>query len=163
MVPNKESMEMTAPGMGKLMAQKFNGTTGYSEQQGMRKDLTAEEIADKKAERSIFPELDFTQENSSLESVVSIDGVDHYKVKTMKGDDAVYNFYSTETGLLTQTESKEDMQGQEVTNVVTYSNYQEVNGVKLPFVTKIKVGPQNLVINSTTVKVNEDVTDADFN
>ena len=163
MVPNKQSMEMTAPGMGKLMAQKFNGTTGYSEQQGMRKDLTAEEIAEKKASRSIFPELDFTQENSSVESVIGIEGADHYKVKTMKGDDAVYNFYNVETGLLTQTESKEDMQGQEVTNVVTYSNYQEVNGVKLPFVTKIKVGSQNLVINSTSVKVNEEVTDADFN
>jgi zinc protease len=163
MAPNKESMEMTAPGMGKLMAQKFNGTTGYSEQQGMRKDLTAEELAEKKANRTIFPELDYTAENSTLESVVVIEGDDHYKVKTTMAGKDTYSFYNATTGLLTQTESMEDMQGQEVSNIVTFSNYQEVDGLKLPFVTKIKVGPQNLVINATSVKVNEGVTDADFN
>jgi hypothetical protein len=34
MSPNMSSMEMSIAGMGTVMKQKYNGTTGYSEQQG---------------------------------------------------------------------------------------------------------------------------------
>lgn len=84
MAPNMESMEMTAEGMGTLMKQKFDGTTGYQEQQGMRKELTAEEIAEAKGKKSIFPELYYEAGNISLESVTTIDGSDAYKVKVSK-------------------------------------------------------------------------------
>ncbi|MDG1778774.1 MAG: pitrilysin family protein, partial [Flavobacteriaceae bacterium] len=46
MVPNKSSMEMSIAGMGTIMKQKFDGTTGYAEQQGMKQPMTEEQIAD---------------------------------------------------------------------------------------------------------------------
>jgi predicted Zn-dependent peptidase len=163
MAPNKESMEMSAAGMGVLMAQKWNGTTGYKMQQGQRTELTADEIADKKASRIIFPELDLTPENTILESIVGVDGNDNYLLKVTKGEDVESRYYDVKTGLLSKVESTSEMQGQSVTNTVEYSNYQDVNGIKIAFVNTMKAGPQSIVINMTSIKMNEGVTDEDFN
>lgn len=163
MVPNKESMEMSAAGMGVLMAQKWNGTAGYKMQQGQRTELTADEIAEKKASRSIFPELEFTPENTTLESIVGVDGNDNYLLKVTKGEETESRYYDVKTGLLSKVESASEMQGQSITNTVVYSNYQDVNGVKIAFVNTIKAGPQSIVINMSSVKINEGVTDEDFN
>jgi hypothetical protein len=163
MVPNKESMEMSAAGMGVLMAQKWNGTSGYKMQQGSKMELSEDEIAEKKASRSIFPELDFTSENATLESIVGVDGYDNYLLKVTKGKETESRYYDVKTGLLSKVESTSEMQGKSITNTVVYTNYQDVNGVKLAFVNTIKAGTQNIVINMTSIKVNEDVTDADFN
>ena len=66
MVPNKESMELSAEGMGVIMKQKWNGETGYAEQQGQKREMTAEEIAKKKDEKTIFPELYYDASNLSF-------------------------------------------------------------------------------------------------
>ncbi len=163
MVPNKESMEMSAAGMGVLMSQKWNGKEGYQTQQGQRKELTEAEISEKKSSRSVFPELSYTKENTVLESIVSVEGNDNYLLKVTKNDKTESRYYDVKTGLLTKTESSSEVQGQNITNTVMYTNYKEVNGLNLPFVNTIKAGPQNLVFNMTTIKVNEGVTDADFN
>ena len=44
--PNKESMEMTAEGMGTLMKQKWDGTTGYREQQGQKMPFSEDDAVD---------------------------------------------------------------------------------------------------------------------
>ena len=36
MSPNMSSMEMSIEGMGTVMKQKYNGSEGYAEQQGMK-------------------------------------------------------------------------------------------------------------------------------
>lgn len=152
MVPNKESMEMSAGAMGVLMSQKWNGKQGYQTQQGQRKELTDAEIAEKKSSRSIFPELDYTKENAALESIVSVEGNDNYLMKVTKNDKTESRYYDVVTGLLTKTESSSEVQGKKIINTVMYSNYQEVDGLQLPFVNIIKAGPQNLVINMTTIQ-----------
>lgn len=162
MVPNMESMEMTAEGMGVLMKQKFDGTTGYQEQQGMRKDLTAEELAESKLKYSIFPELYNDPANVSLESVTSIDGHDVYKIKVSKDKKDSFRYYDSVTGLLTRMESTEEAQGQTITTVVDYGNYSTVEGLQFPFSQSIKAGPQVINLNVKSVKVNDGVTAADF-
>lgn len=163
MTPNKESMEMSAAGMGVLMTQKWNGTTGYGTQQGMRTDLTAEQIAEKKSSRTIFPELEYTTANTVLESIVDVDGNDNYLLKVTKGEETESRYYDVKTGLLSKVESTSKIQGQSITKTILFSNYQDVDGLKLAFVNTIKAGPQNLVINMTSIKINEGVTEADFN
>jgi len=163
MTPNKEFMEISAAGMGTLMSSKWNGTNGSMTAQGMKQDMTAEQIEDKKNSRSIFPELGFNTENAELVHIIDIDGNDNYKMKITKGDKVSFRFYNVETGLLTKVEKTEKAAGQEVKNITNYSNYKEVNGIKFPFTYKIANGPQNLIMNMATVKTNEGVTDADFN
>jgi len=162
MAPNKESMEVSAAGMGAVMKSKWDGTTGYQEQQGRKVPMTEEQITDKKGETSIFPELALDMSNVTLESIVAINGSDNYKVKVMKGDKVSHRFYDVETGLLTQTQSTTNAQGQELTVTTNASKYSEVNGVKFPYVQSIIAGPQVITMNLKTVKVNEGVTDEDF-
>ena len=163
MAPNKESLEMNIEGMGTIVKQKFNGETGYAEQQGMKKDLTPEEIAEKKGEHAIFPELSISPDNATLESITAIDGNDVYKVKVSNNGKDSFRYYDVTTGLLTRAESTTEAQGQTFTTVTDYSNYSEVNGVQFPHSIKIKTGPQVIALDYTSLKVNEGVTDQDFN
>jgi predicted Zn-dependent peptidase len=162
MAPNKESMEMTAEGMGVLMKQKFDGTTGYAEQQGQKKDLTADEISKKKDEKSLFPELYYDASVVTLESITTINGQDVYKVKVTKGENPSFRFYNVESGLLTQVETTVEAQGQTVTSIVKFSNYNPVNDVQMPFLQSIKAGPQAILMTIKSVKINEGITEADF-
>lgn len=162
MAPNMESMEMSAEGMGVLMKQKFDGTTGYAEQQGQRKDLTAEEVAQSKAKYSIFPELYFEASEISLESVIDIDGSEAYKLKVSKNGKDSFRYYDIKSGLLKRVEATEEAQGQSITSVSDYGNYSEVSGLQFPYSQTIKAGPQVINLNITNIKVNEGVTEADF-
>lgn len=163
MAPNKESMEMSAEGMGVLMKQKFNGESGYAEQQGMKKPLTEDEISEKKKDYSIFPELYYSLDSVKLESMTTIDGKDVYKLNVTQGDTPVSRYYDAETGLLVRVETEVEAQGQTFMSIANFSNYSPVNGVKFPYNQSIKTGPQTISMNFNNVKVNEGVTDADFN
>ena len=163
MAPNKESMEMTAQGMGVIMKQKFNGEGGYMEQQGMKKELTSEEIAEKKSSKTIFPELHYKDAQITLESIISIEDKDVYKVKVMLGDKPSHRYYSVESGLLVREESTTETQGQKITSIVDYSEYTSVNNIKVPHSISIMAGPQNISMKITSIKVNDGVSEADFN
>jgi len=162
MTPNKTSLEMSIEGMGVVMKQKFDGETGYAEQQGAKQELTAEQIAEQKAEYTIFPELHFDAANLSLESVTSIDGNDVYKVKVSQDGNDSFRYYDTTTGLLTRVESTVEAQGQSFTSTIDYGNYSPVDGLQFPYSQALKTGPQVLNFNITNVKVNDGVTEADF-
>ncbi|MBT8266403.1 MAG: insulinase family protein [Bacteroidia bacterium] len=163
MVPNKESMEMTAEGMGVLMKQKFNGEAGYMEQQGMKTPFTSEEISEKQSDKVLFPELYYDQGNVALEAMTTIDGKDVFKLKVNNGDKKSFRYYDASSKLLVRVETETEVQGQTITSVVDYDNYSPVNGVQVPYNQRVKSGPQVISMNFTNVKVNEGVTDADFN
>jgi len=162
MFPNKESIEMSIEGMGVIMKQKFNGLVGYVEQQGQRKDLTDDELKDKKSKYSIIPELHYDMSKVSLESMTTIDGSDVYKIKVSKSDSDSFRYYDAETGLLKRVEATVEVQGQSINSVVDFGNYSPVNEVLFPYSETIKNGPQVLNFNFSNIKVNEGVIDADF-
>lgn len=162
MAPNKESMEISAEGMGVLMKEKFDGTTGYKEQQGMRIELSEKELADSKAKQSLFPEVYYNASNMSLENITNIDGNDTYKVKITENGEESFRYYDAKTGLLTRVEGTVQAQGQTFSSSEDYSNYSDVNGVLFPYGQTIKNGPQVVNLNIKVVKVNDGVTDADF-
>ena len=162
MTPNMESMEISAEGMGVLMKEKFDGATGYKEQQGMRMELTEKELTDNKAKHSLFPEMYYSAANMSLENVTTIDGNDTYKVKVIENGDESFRYYDAKTGLLSRVEGTIEAQGQVISTSVDYNNYSDVNGIKFPYSQAIKNGPQVVNLNIKNVKVNDGVTAADF-
>ncbi len=162
MAPNKISVEMTIEGMGTIMKQKFDGSNGYQEQQGRKIPMSDKELNKKQSEKGLFPELYYEPSSIALESLTNIDGVDVYKIKVTKGDDVSFRFYNVETGLLAQTESTEEREGQSSTQIENVSNYKAVDGVMFPHTQKITAGPQVIILNSTAVKINEGVTEEDF-
>ena len=163
MSPNKISMEMTIEGMGTVMKQKFDGNSGYQEQQGQKIPMTEKQIDDKKAEKGLFPELYLDESMLMLESVTTIDGKDVYKIKVTQGDDVSYRYYNVDSGLLVRSEKTVEAQGQSMSSTEDISDYKAVNGVLFPHLMKITSGPQILTFNTTDIKINEGVTTEDFN
>jgi len=163
MAPNKFSMEVNVEGMGTLVKQKFNGTTGYQEQQGQRSPMSDTEIASKKAEKGIFQELYLMPSEMSLESIVTIEGNDAYKIKVTTGEDPSYKYYDVNSKLLVRTEGSKEMQGQTISTTEDISDYKAVNGVMIPHTQQVTTGPQVINLNATAIKINEEVTIEDFN
>jgi zinc protease len=164
MAPNKESLEMSIEGMGVIMKQKFNGETGYIEQQGQKMETKGEMLDIQKSKITLFPELYYNESYKlTLENLTTINGNDVYKVKIEKDSKSTFKYYNVETGLLERSENTVVVNGKEVISIVDYSKYSAVKGVKFPYYQLIKSGPQTIIFNINNVIVNEDVTDEDFN
>lgn len=161
MAPNKMSMEMSIAGMGTIMKQKFDGTTGYQEQQGMKQPMGADEIAEQASQKGLFPELHYAADEIELISLSDLDGTDVYKIK-VNGNKESFRYYDANSGLLLREEATEEAQGQTFTSLKDFTEYKEVNGVLIPFGQKITTGPQVIGINASEVLVNSGVTEEDF-
>lgn len=163
MSPNKFSMEVVAEGMGTLMKQNFDGEKGYMEQQGRKIPMDDATLSSRKANKGLFGELYMESSTIELESMMTIDGTDVYKIKLTKDDKSSLRYYDVKTGYLVRTEETSEAQGQSMTTVTDYSNYKGVGGVMIPYTQKITTGPQSFVFETTEVKLNEGVTAEDFN
>ena len=161
MAPNKSSMEMSIAGMGTIMKQKFDGTTGYAEQQGMKQPMSEEDVAEQASQKGLFPEAHYTADEIELMSLSDLDGTDVYKIK-VKGVSESFRYYDANSGLLLREEATEEAQGQSVTTITVHSDYRAVDGVMIPFGRKITAGPQVFGFNASKVVVNSGVTEADF-
>ena len=159
MTPNMSSMEMSIQGMGTVMKQKFDGSEGYAEQQGMQQPMSEDELAEKAKEKGLFPETYLDASTLTLVSLTAIDGVDVFKLKV---EEDAYRYYDAATGLLVRTEKSQEMQGQTITSIQDLSDYREVNGVLFPFVQKITAGPQVIEMATSEIVVNEGVSAEDF-
>ena len=160
MSPNMSSMEMSIAGMGTVMKQKYNGTTGYSEQQGMKAPMSENELSEKAKEKGLFPETYLDASSISLVSLITIEGADVYKLMIEKDS---FRYYDANSGLLVRTEKTKEAQGQKVTSIEDLSDYREVNGVLFPYEQKITSGPQIIGLSATEIIVNEGVSAEDFN
>ncbi len=161
MAPNKSSMEMSIAGMGTIMKQKFDGTTGYAEQQGMKQPMSEEDVAEQASQKGLFPEAHYTADEIELMSLSDLDGTDVYKIK-VKGVSESFRYYDANSGLLLREEATEEAQGQSVTTITVHSDYRAVDGVMIPYGRKITAGPQVFGFNASEVMVNSGVTEADF-
>ena len=158
--PNKSSMEMSVPGMGTLMSQKFNGEDGYIEQMGQKIPYEDDQKNAEKEKLGLFEEAYLDPSNMEIVSLSPIDGKDVYKIKVK--DDS-FRFYDAETGLLVMTEETTSAMGNEIITVTKFSDYKEVDGIKFAFKTEIVTGPQTIVIEADQVIVNEEIADDFFN
>ena len=159
MAPNMSSMEMSIEGMGTVIKQKFDGSEGYVEQQGMQQPMSEDELAEKAEEKGLFPETYLDVNTLTLVSLTAVDGVDVYKVKVKEDS---YRYYDAATGLLVRIEKSEEAQGQKMTSVQDLSDYREVNGVLFPYSQKITTGPQIIGLAASEIVVNDGVSAEDF-
>lgn len=162
MAPNKESMEMSIPGMGTIMKQKFDGVSGFSEQQGMKSPLSEEEIAEKQEAKGLFPETYLEATQLELVSLNTVDGVDVYKIK-VSGIKETFRYYDASSHFLVRVEKTQDLpDGQSITVIEDYTDYKPVDGLMLPHGTKTTQGQQVFKLNYTEILLNEGVSDEDF-
>ncbi|HTO34873.1 MAG TPA: insulinase family protein, partial [Flavobacterium sp.] len=150
----KMAVEISMGGMS-LMKQVVNDNTGYMIQQGQRMDLQGEMLEDMKSSANPFPELALlNKEGLTVKGIESIDGSDAYAVV----DDKTTIYFDVKSGLKV-SEVTETPQGN---SGIYYKDYRDVNGVKVPYNIVMNVG-FDLDIKMDNVKINEGVTDADFN
>lgn len=154
---NKKMVEMKAMGMS-MMKQVVNEKGAYAIQQGQRKDYSGDELAEKKETAVPFEELALAKKAGlTLEGIESINGNDAYAVKN--GKSTLY--FDVKSGLKVAEAKTVEQGGQKMTQMVNFSDYKDVKGVKVPYKMVMNVGVE-LELNTTEVKINEGVTDADF-
>ena len=155
---NKMAVEMKAMGMT-MMKQVVNEKGAYVTQQGQRKDLDGDKLAEIKASAMPFDELKLSQKTDiTLDGIESFNGSDAYVIKN--GKSTIY--FDVASGLKIGKAVVQEANGQKMTQITNYGDYKEVKGIKFPFKTSLSFGPQEIEFKTTEVKINEGVTDADF-
>jgi hypothetical protein len=95
----------------------------------------------------------------------TIGNVDAVKVQlTTPGGATSVHFFDLGTGYLIQSIQEADMQGQMVETVISFSDYKEVDGIRLPHTTSADIaeGMFVMTMNITKVEVNKEVDPAIF-
>jgi len=157
---NKNQFMQDVKVMGNSMSkQVLNDGTGYVVMQGQRKDMDESELQKVRVEAAPFPELDFLNGGVSLEGIEEVNGTKAYKVKV---SDEKTVFYAVDSGLKIQEVTKAEMMGQEIVSTMVFGDYREVSGIQFPFSLAQTVGPQSFEFIVSEIKINEGVSDADF-
>jgi hypothetical protein len=92
-----------------------------------------------------------------LDGIESINGVDAYIIKN--GKTTLY--YDVKTGLKISESISMEKGDKKMTVTTNFSDYRDVKGVKIPFEMTINQGIE-LAFKMTEVKINEGVSDVDF-
>ena len=159
MAPNKQSVIMT--GMGMVLSKMiFDGEKGYSEQQGVKKELAGAELDKINSNTVPFPEFNYINDAQvSLEKIEPVNGSDAYVIKT-SDDTSIY--YDVVSGLKVKQVVEIKQGEQTFQQVFDFLNYKEVDGVKFPHTIKMIVGPQKFDFEVKEIRINKDVSESDF-
>lgn len=155
--PNKSSQEITV--MGNVMQKTiFNGENGFSEARGQKMEMSAEQTQEAKKGNTLFSDLAYT--SGKLLRIEPIEGTNTVVLQS----DKTTAFYDMTTGLkLKEVKTVAGPDGKEIQVPTLFSNYKEVNGIKFPHTLSQKMGPMDLEFTVKDIKINEGVSDADFN
>lgn len=154
---------MSLNGMGmELMKQVVTPTMGYISAQGQRQELTGDDLKEAQEKTKVtFSEL-YDLENADtfeLTSIETFNGEDVYVLK--KEQNTVY--YNTQSGLKVASTEAGEIQGQSFELISTYGDYKEIKGVKIPHTISLPLAPgMEVEFKTTSVKIDEGVSDADF-
>lgn len=162
--PNKSFMQLSMGGMT-VMKRVFNGKAGYQEQMGQKKEWSADEIAAANDSKGLFPQLYYNADGFKLSvpTVEKTNGEDAYKIVVTKPSGKTETeYYSVKTGLLLKQEGKIKAAGQELDQTTEFGNYTTVGGIKLPGTMTQSAMGQSFEIMIAGFKINEGVTDKDF-
>jgi len=141
-----------------LMKQVVNEKGAYVEQQGKRKNLEGEDLADMKANAAPFEELQLVKRTDlKVEGIEPINGNDAYVIK----DGKTKYYYDVKSGLKIAESKVREQGGKSVEQITNFNDYKEVKGVKVPFNLVQNVGFE-LDIKMSDIKINEGVSEKDF-
>ncbi|MGK4566225.1 M16 family metallopeptidase [Flavobacterium sp. 3HN19-14] len=153
----KMMVELNMGGMS-IMKQVVNDKEGYMMQQGQRMPIEGQDLKDMRATAVPFEELTLAAKPGvTLTSIEPIDGNDAYAVK----DGETTSYFDVKSGLKVAEMKTQEEDGKKQTATTYLKDYRDVKGVKVPFNIVMNVGIE-LDIKLDDVKINEGVTDADF-
>ncbi len=162
--PNKSSISASVMGNemlktvsdGQSVSRTMRGNTSKAE--GKEADQTL-------VQGGLFPELRYAENKvtSTLEGTEKVDGKDAFKVKNSTPSGHTWtDFFDAATGLKLQTMMMQRGPQGEVAQTITYDDYKDVSGVKMPYTIKQPMGPMTLTLSVDKVEVNKGLKDSDF-
>ena len=165
--PNLIATDVSILGMGSVFKQAFNGETGYMAQMGNKQPMPAEALDKAKAKKGLFDEINLMNDSTkklSLKGIETVDGADAYVlVIEDKDGETSKNYYDATSGLkIKSVSTAKGPGGKEITQERTFGDYKTVDGIKFPHVNSVPMAGQNIELKVTGIKVNEPLTDADF-
>lgn len=101
-------------------------------------------------------------ESATLTGIEPLDGKDAYVILSKGEVVSMSVYFDVETGLKVKEAQVVSMNGQTQNQEATFSNYQEFNGVKFPGTKIGSLGPQKVEFKLIDAKVNEGVSESDF-
>lgn len=152
MVQEMKSMGMT------MMKQVVNSNGAYVEGQGQKKIIEGDALKEVQGLATTFKELEMlNNNNATLNGVETINEKEAYVL-------SLNNFkcyYDVETGFKIAESIEMEQMGQKMTQTTYYDDYKDVKGLKFPYKIIKNIGIE-IELTTSDVKINEGVTDADF-
>ena len=142
-----------------MMIQKefFDGEKGASmNMQTGKKELTAEEIAEKKKTSALIPEMNYAANGmvTELLGIENQNGTEMYVLKIVEGENTSFDYFDVKTFQKLKTVSIVNNEGETIETSRTYSDYKAVNGVLFPYKTTIMMGEMGLNGEVKTIEIN---------
>ena len=154
---NKNLNSMVLTGMGMTLAKNIVGKDfAYTESQGKRTDVKGDEYTQMKQESIPFQELAMLKDKNIL--LTGIEKISEKEAYVVVYGKSKY-YYDVNTGYRIAAE----LQGKngKPATVVNYNDYKDFKGIKYPYLMSINAGFP-LDFNAFEVKINEGITDKDF-
>ena len=171
--PNKTrtliKLDATALGGGQIVSdQRFDGTIGYviDSFQGNR-DITGDQLDAMKSGGFPTPFLNYKESGmtAALGNREKVDTRDVYVIQlTPKAGPGVKAFFDSESFMLVRTilTITVPQLGGPIDQIVDFSDFRDVDGIKIPYVTKSSNPVQTVLATVNEVKQNTDVDDSSF-
>ena len=171
--PNKTrtlvKIDATAIGGGQITSdQRFDGTTGYVlDSFNGNREITGDQLEAMRAGSFPTPFLNYkeTGMTATLSSREKVDTRDVYVVQlTPKTGPGVKAFFDAENFMLVKTIITVNVPqlGGPIDQVVEFSDFRDVDGIKIPYLTKSSNPVQAVVATITDVKQNMEIDDSSF-
>lgn len=154
--PNKEAMKIEAQGMV-FQSSYYDGTKGAeSNMQTGKKELTAEEIAQKKKTDGMFAEMKYKSSGIqyNLKGIETINGKDYYVLEVNDGETQSFDYFDTKTFMKFRSLAIIKKDGETIEVTIDFSDYKEVNGFMFAHKFVRNIGEMNFEGNVTSIVFN---------
>jgi zinc protease len=167
----RQTIEVSMPNGNKMTVQKqvFDGAKGYTEQQGQKKNIEADEVAEMKQEADLQLPLHSEQYGikRTLKGMETIEGAEAYIIESLDANkEKTIEYFDAKSGFLVrQTKYAKDPTGAEVAQSTDMSDYREVpgtNGYKVPYFMSVPAGGMSFNLKVQSVEVNKGIPDSEF-
>jgi predicted Zn-dependent peptidase len=146
-----------------MMAVVTTKEEAYMKQGGAKNPLPENMAEDMKPMAGLFMELNLmNSDNAKLAGIEAVDGKDAYRVDVAGEVVSMSLFYDVETGLKVKEVQITNMNGRTQNQEATLTDYQEFDGLKFPATRNGTQMGQQISFKLKEVKVNEGVSEADF-
>lgn len=162
-LPNKLRQDVKAGGMDQTLI--FDGEKAVMKVAGQTIKIEGKQLEQLKLEST----MEMLLNPESLGIKLAYDGTEKsgenllHKVKFNLPSGLTWvAYFDDKTGYKVKESKETETQMGLINQMLEYSNYQDVDGIKIPFTLKQSFGPQSVEMTISSVKINKGITDDTF-